>query len=36
MPGGYSGKLSQRHCKIQVFKENLGEQKVLEKAFFRL
>ena len=36
MSGGYSGKFLQRQCKIQLFRDNLGEQKVLESAFFRL
>ena len=33
---GYSGKLSQRKCEIQFLRDNLGEEKVLESAFFRL
>ena len=36
MPGGYSGKFSWRQCKIQLPRDNLGEQNVLEKAFFWL
>ena len=36
MSGGYSGKFSQRQCEIQLPGDNLGEQKVLESAFFRL
>ena len=36
MSGGYSGKFSQRQCKIQLPRDNLGQQKVLESAFFRL
>ena len=36
MPDGYSGKFSQRQCKIQLSGDNLGEQKVLESVFFRL
>ena len=35
MSGGYSGKFSQRQCEIQLPRDNLGEQKVLESAFFR-
>ena len=33
MFGGYSKKLSQRHCEIQLSRGNLGEQNVLESAF---
>ena len=29
----YSGKFSQRQCKIQLSKDNLGEEKVLESSF---
>ena len=36
MSGVYSGKFSQRQCKIQLSRENLGEQNVLESAFFRV
>ena len=36
MSGGYSGKLSQRQCKIQLSRDDLGDQKVLESALFRL
>ena len=36
MSGGYSGKFLQRQYKIQPFRDNLGEQKVLKSAFFRL
>ena len=32
MSGGYSGKFSQRQSKIQLSRDNLGEQKVLESA----
>ena len=34
MPYGYWGKFSRKQCKIQLSKYNLGEQKVLESAFF--
>ena len=33
---GYSGKFLQRQCKIQLSRDNLEEQKVLESTFFRL
>ena len=33
---GYSVEFSQRQCKIQLTRDNLGEQKVLEISFFRL
>ena len=36
MSGGNSGKFLQREFKIQFSRNNLGEQKVLESAFFRL
>ena len=36
MPGGYSGKFSQRQQKIQLPRDNLGDRKVLESALFRL
>ena len=36
MLGGYSVKFSRRQCKIQLPRDNLREQKVLEGAFFRL
>ena len=36
MSDGYSGKFSQRQYKIQLPKDNLGEQKVLESPLFRL
>ena len=35
MSGGYLGKLSQRQCKIQLPRDNLGEQNVVDSAFFR-
>ena len=35
MSGGYSGKFLQRQCKIQLSRDNLGEQKVLKSAFCR-
>ena len=36
MSDGYSGKFSQRQYKIQLPKDDLGEQKVLESPLFRL
>ena len=33
MPRGYSRKFSRDPCKIQLSRDNLGEQKVLEGAF---
>ena len=36
MSCGYSGKFLCRQCKIQLSRDNLGEQKVLKSAFFRL
>lgn len=36
MPRGYSGKFSGRQYKIQLSKDNFGEQNVLESAFFCL
>ena len=36
MSGGYSRKFLQRQCKIQFPRDNLGEQKILEKALLRL
>ena len=36
MASGYSGKFLQRQCRIQVSRINLGENKVLNDAFFRL
>ena len=36
MSFGYTGKFSQRQCKIQLLRDNLGELKVLESALFRL
>ena len=35
MSGGYSRKFLERQCKIQLPRENLGEQKIPEKALFR-
>ena len=35
MSGGYSGKFSQRQYRIQLPKDNLGEQKFLESPVFR-
>ena len=32
----YSGRFSQRQCKIQLSRDNLGEQKVLGSALFKL
>ena len=36
MSGGNSGKFSRRQCEIQLSSYNLGGQKVIESAFFRL
>ena len=36
MPPEYSGKFSGRQSKIQLSKDNLGEQNVLESALFCL
>ena len=36
MTDGYSGKFLQRQCKIQLPRDNLGEQNVPENALFRL
>ena len=36
MSGGYSGKFLQIKCEIQLPRDNLGDWKVLERAFFRL
>ena len=36
MSCGYSGKLSQRQCKIQLSRNKLGEKEVLESTFFGL
>ena len=36
MSGEYSAKCSQRQCNIKLSRDNLGEQKVTESAFFRL
>ena len=35
MSGRYLGKFLQRQCKIELPRDNLGKQNVLEKAFFR-
>ena len=36
MSSEYSGKFSRRQCEIQLSRDNLGDQNVLESAFFRL
>ena len=33
MLGGYSRKFSRRQCKIQLSRDNLGEEKVLKSPF---
>ena len=36
MSGGYSGKFSRTQCKIQFFRDNSGEQKVLKTPYCRV